>query len=218
MIEEEEKPNPFLSLPGEIRNAIYDMVFPFRNAVNIHPGKPPKVHHLLQVSRQIRNEARPVYYHRHWFTYQVYTDEFPVFSTWLHEIVGPHPIPHFTIIVMDENCCIPFRIEELLPLLHTLHKWGMIVRGLQLRHFRNGCRMPPRFFHGTLNQLCGLVIRACEEDWTSVMFKLQTDEIIQTYKQGLLDDDDEDVKREVAHFALMGDAWVQERYVRRRNI
>ena len=52
-----------------------------------------------------------------------------MFPQWLHNIVGPHPIPHFTIIVMDEFCYAPFQIDDLLPLLHLLHERGMIVRG-----------------------------------------------------------------------------------------
>lgn len=71
-------PATFLSLAGELRNQIYDLVFSEKKWKDL-PGRTPGQHNfvdmpgpahpLLQVSRQLRHETLNLYYSTHMFSF-----------------------------------------------------------------------------------------------------------------------------------------------------
>lgn len=76
-----EQQSPLLRLPQRLRHFIYEYVLVCQDPIEIHPKarrnsvvsrsqerhQPPRLSSLLQVCRQIRNEASPVFYEQNTF-------------------------------------------------------------------------------------------------------------------------------------------------------
>ncbi|KAK5124685.1 hypothetical protein LTR85_001398 [Meristemomyces frigidus] len=92
--------SPLLALPGELRNAIYEEAFRTFTAVEIVSGGHGKDEPgLLTVSRQVRDEALPIFLHNVFIipgtiTSRVHTFDFTDFIAFFTEAVKTEVVKH----------------------------------------------------------------------------------------------------------------------------
>jgi hypothetical protein len=140
-------PFPFLQLPGELRNMIYELVL--CSQLNMQPVSPkgnvlieaPRLfgrnafappeppHNIFSVCRQVRQETRSHYYSRHGFTlYPCSLDHKPMFRRWIKSLDNDSVRRFSRLIFVEELFLVHRRVSVngvRTPRFTTRKNWDM---------------------------------------------------------------------------------------------
>ena len=187
-----------MSLPGEIRNTIYELVLSeqpvqclrayacwwFRNYQEY--GSKWEEHALLTVSKQIRLEACSIHFQSNRFVLAINTDEIPDACWWLQsvsQICGPRPFGSVHFYIKNSRST---DVRFFLPLAQQFHETFSELSDQPEVDTPADCRahgwvflsifwtfQGQRFIFEALEEVKAMGIKASREDWHSQWLEVE---------------------------------------------